>query len=477
MQEFASWLERINGILNSIVWGPAVLSLILIAGIWFSLRSGFFQFTGIRVWWDKTFRTLFRRKKTKQKKEKGISPFQALTTALAGSIGTGNIVGVATALTLGGPGAIFWMWIAAFFGMMTVFAEIVLGVRYRVRNKRGEWAGGAMYYIERGLGCKPLAVFFAVACVLASFGMGNMTQSNSIAGALQESFSVPPGYTALIVAVGCGIIIFGGIRRVAWVTEKVVPFMALFYLAGGILVVAVYYRTVPGVLKEIVTQAFSPAAFAGGGGGYVAARAIKYGIARGVFTNEAGLGSSSIVHSAAETEEPAEQGMWGIFQVFVDTIVVCTVTALCILCTGVLPGGKQGAALSTAAFGAVFGRFGSVFVAVSIAFFAFATLIGWSFYGERSVEYLAGERFLPAYRLLFAAASALGCAMDLKLVWEISDTFNGLMAIPNLIALLVLSGEVVKILQNYLFRKEEKKLFLSQRTGLKPKCKKNRKLQ
>ncbi len=454
LERFVYWVERVNGVVNSVVWGPAVLMLILVVGVQFSCRLGFFQLTRLGLWWSKTVNPLFRREKREQKDRKAISPFQALTTALAGSIGTGNIVGVATALTLGGPGAIFWMWLAAFFGMMTIFAENVLGVRYRVRNQRGEWAGGAMYYIERGIGCKWLAVIFAAACVLASFGMGNMTQSNSIAGALWETFSVPPLWTGVAVAALCGVIIFGGIKRISKVTEKIVPFMAVFYMVGGLVVVAANYRAVPGAFGEIFRQAFSLEAAAGGAGGYVIARAMKFGIARGVFTNEAGLGSSPIVHAAAETDEPVEQGMWGMFQVFIDTIVVCTMTALCILCTGVLSTGKQGVALSTAAFETVFGRFGAVFVAVSIAFFAFATLIGWSFYGERSVEYLAGERLLPVYRLLFAAAAALGCVMDLQLAWDISDTFNGLMAIPNLIALLLLSGEVVKVTRDYLERRE-----------------------
>lgn len=311
-----------------------------------------------------------------------------------------------------------------------------------------------MYYIEKGLHKKWLAAAFSVACILASFGMGNMTQANSIAGALQEGFGVSPKVTGIVVAALVGLIIFGGIQRIAKVTEKIVPFMALFYMAGALAVLAVHASSIPGVLKDIVQQAFSLQSAAGGAGGCVMAAAVKYGIARGVFSNEAGLGSTPIVHSASDTTEPVEQGMWGIFQVFLDTLVMCTMTALCILCSGAVESGKEGVALSTAAFSTVFGRFGSLFVAVSIVLFAFATIVGWSFYGERSIEYLSSgsRKSIPIYKAAYVVAVAFGCVMDLRLVWSISDTFNGLMAIPNLIALLLLSSQVVAITKEYFSR-------------------------
>lgn len=454
METFLSLIEKGNNMVNRVVWGPVMLCLLLFVGIMFTVRLRFFQISKIKLWMNHTMGSFFHRPPKKEKQSKAISPFQAMTTALAGAIGTGNIVGVATAITLGGPGAIFWMWVASFFGMMTVFAENILGIRYRCKNQKGEWTGGPMYYIEKGLHKKWLAAAFSVACILASFGMGNMTQANSIAGALQEGFGVSPKITGIVVAALVGLIIFGGIQRIAKVTEKIVPFMALFYMAGALAVLAAHASSIPGVLKDIVQQAFSLQSAAGGAGGCVMAAAVKYGIARGVFSNEAGLGSTPIVHSASDTKEPVEQGMWGIFQVFLDTLVMCTMTALCILCSGAVESGKEGVALSTAAFSTVFGRFGSLFVAVSIVLFAFATIVGWSFYGERSIEYLSSgsRKSIPVYKAVYVVAVAFGCVMDLRLVWSISDTFNGLMAIPNLIALLLLSPQVVVITKEYFSR-------------------------
>lgn len=451
MDAFLAVVEKINAYVNGIVWGPVMLALIMLVGIQFSVRTGFFQLFHFKLWISATAGKLFHKDKVKKTdKKSSISPFQAVTTALAGAIGTGNIVGVATALTLGGAGAIFWMWAAAFFGMMTIFAENILGVKYRKKNQKGEWAGGPMYYIEYGLHQKWLAVLFSFTCIMASFGMGNMTQANSIAGAMRESFGIAEKNTGIILAVLVGMIIFGGIRRIASVTEKVVPFMALFYMAGALLVVFANAEHIPAVFKEIIKNAFDFRAAAGGAGGVVMASAIKYGIARGVFSNEAGLGSSPIVHAAADTVQPVEQGMWGIFQVFLDTIVMCTITALCILSSGAMETGKDGVALSTAAFTSVFGSFGGVFVAVSILLFAFATIIGWSYYGERSIEYLGGGRAVPFYRAMYILAAAFGCVLDLRLVWSVSDTFNGMMAIPNLTALLLLSGEVARDTKEYI---------------------------
>lgn len=445
------WIEKINNWIQPLVWGWPVLCAILLAGANFSFRLNFFQITHCKLWIKNTLGKIFASKK-EGSRTSGISQFQALTTALAGSIGTGNIVGVATAITIGGPGAIFWMWMSSVLGMMTIFAENVLGMKYRIKNAKGEWLGGAMYYISRGIHSKPLAILFAGACVLASLGMGNMAQANSIAGALKDCFGANTQITGLVLAAMLVMITFGGIQRTAKVTEKLVPFMALGYLLAGVLVLAVNWRSLGGAFRLIFSEAFSLRAAAGGTGGIVMLNALKCGVSRGIFTNEAGLGSSVMAHSSSSGTEPVEQGMWGIFQVFIDTIVMCSFTALCILSTDVLQTGKDGAALSAAAFQTVLGRFGGTFISISIALFAFATMLAWCYYGQRGLEYIIGGKSAVPYRLVFAAVAWGSCSMDLHLVWNICDTFNGFMAIPNLIALFLLSGEVVKETQSYLAR-------------------------
>ncbi len=434
------WLEQINGAVNQLVWGPFMLVLLVGVGVFYSIKLRFFQLTGFRVWWKKTALSFLGTKKQNDPRQT-ISPFQAMATALAGSIGTGNIVGVANAIALGGAGAVFWMWVAAFFGMATVFAENILGVKYRVK-RQGRFVGGPMYYIEHGLQCKWLAVLFALFCTLAAFGMGNMTQANSVAGALENSFGVNRHLTGILLAVLVGVMICGGIGRISRLTEKLVPFMAVVYTAAVVIVLTVKAPAVPEALGRIFREAFAWQSAAGGVIGYRMSQAIKYGISRGVFSNEAGLGSSPIVHSAAGTDDPYEQGMWGFFQVFVDTIVLCTLMALCILTTGADSTGLDGIALSTFSFEAVLGHLGGGFLSVSIVLFAFATLVSWSYYGEKSVEYLTNGRFLGVYRLLYAGMVYVGCVSSLSLVWELSDTFNGLMALPNLAALILLSGQV-----------------------------------
>lgn len=426
-----------------------MLGLLILVGLQFSLRLKFFQFTQCKLWFKKTIGTIVNNNKRSGKKE-GISPFQAATTALAGAIGTGNIVGVATAITLGGPGAVFWMWVAAFLGMMTIFAENILGVKYRVLDKNGENIGGPMYYIEKGLGKRWLGCFFAWACILASFGMGNMTQANSISASLKKSFGFSPSITGLVIAAIVSIIIFGGIKRIAKVTERIVPFMALFYIVGGLIVIFINITNLPRVILNIICSAFNFQSFTGGASGYAMSSAIRYGISRGIFSNEAGLGSSPIVHAATNEKEPVIQGMWGIFQVFVDTIIVCSITAFCILTSGVLPEEQDGALLSIQAFSSTFGNAGEIFVAVSIVLFAFATIVSWSYYGERCMYYLFGERNTLIYKATYIVIILFGSVMELDLVWSISDTFNGLMAIPNLTALIFLSGEVIKEAKRYL---------------------------
>ncbi len=417
-----------------------MLLLLVGVGVFYTVKLRCFQLFGFKKWWNSTFMSLFR-KNGKDKSKEGISPLQAVSTALAGSVGTGNIVGVANAVSIGGAGAVFWMWIAAFFGMATVFAENVLGVKYRIR-KNGKYVGGPMYYIDKGLGCKWLAVVFAAACTLAALGMGNMTQSNSVAGALKQSFGIPTFISGGILSVIVGLIIFGGIGRIAGITEKLVPVMTGLYLIGVIAVIAINYSRVPSAAASIITQAFDIRAVSGGAAGCVMSRAIKYGISRGVFSNEAGLGTSPIVHSAAETDDPYKQGYWGVFQVFVDTIVLCTLMALCILTTDCDINGLDGIQLSTLSFEKALGSAGGLFMSLSIVLFAFGTLVSWSYYGEKSLEYLTGGKYIYVYRILYIIFTFIGCITSLSLVWELSDTLNGIMAIPNLAALILLSGKI-----------------------------------
>ena len=431
-------IADINGFVNRIVWGKYTLIMLLGIGIFFTVKLRFFPIVHFGTWWKHTAMSFLKAKGSSTNEK--ISPFRAVATALAGSIGTGNIVGVANAIALGGAGAIFWMWTAAFFGMSTVLAENVLGMKYRVK-RNGKYVGGPMYYIERGMKCKWLAVIFAVFCTLAAFGMGNMTQANSVSGAL-ENFGISPKISGIILAVLVGVIIFGGIDRISGLTEKLVPFMAVIYTVVVLIVICVNFKEIPTAFGEIFTQAFDLRAAAGGFMGYGMSRAVKYGISRGVFSNEAGLGSSPIVHSAADSDGAYQQGMWGIFQVFVDTIVMCTLMALCILTTNADKTELDGIKLSTYSFESVLGIAGNIFISLSIVMFAFATLISWSYYGEKSFEYLTNGRYIKVYRVIYAIVVYAGCVTGITLVWEISDTFNGLMAIPNIIALVFLSKQV-----------------------------------
>ena len=375
-----------------------MLALFIFVGLQFCIRLKFFQISKCNFWLKQTFGTLFHNNKNNKT---GITSFQAVTTALASSIGTGNIIGVATAITLGGPGAVFWMWIAAFLGMMTSFAEIILGVKYRQTNSKKENFGGPMFYIQNGLGLRWLACFFAFACILASFGIGNMTQSNSIASALYECFNFSPAVTGISLAILVSFIILGGIKRISKISEKIVPFMALFYIFGSLIVIIFHINNLPKAVFCIISDAFNFKSAVGGYGGFAITNAIKYGISRGVFSNEAGLGSSPIVHAASNESEPVVQGMWGIFQVFIDTIVVCSLTALCILTSGVVSEDKNGALLSIQAFSSTFGTFGEIFVTISITLFAFATIIGWFYYGEQCVLFLFENQNILIYKAIY----------------------------------------------------------------------------
>lgn len=580
MDAFIDAVANINGKINGVVWGIPMLVLLIATGIYMTIRTGFFQVTKIKTWANETFLAIFKKKSvTKTKEKKAISQFQALSTALAATIGTGNIAGVATAVCIGGPGAVFWMWLSAFFGMMTNFSENVLGIYFRKKNVKGEWSGGAMYYIEEGLKerkglkhiAKPLSVLFAIFCVLASFGIGNMAQVNSISSAMSSNFGIPAIVTGIVLAAVAALVVIGGIKRIAGVAEKFVPFMAVFYIVGCLFIFISNFKQIPYVFSSIFSNAFSFSAVAGGVGGYIIKRAVTMGFKRGVFSNEAGLGSSVMVHSASDVKEPVIQGMWGIFEVFFDTIIVCTLTAFVILSspansvslddalnnistsgqyfeihtstdggvvnliddninfkleiapddaeegtyteyaaktiygqeltvrllnsavaededdftyanvmemkgvqgknddgtpmtdengnpviTSVEISEVNGVPLVTYAFSQRLGTFSGKILAIAILLFAFSTTLGWSFYGTKALEYLLGTRATVVYKVIFVLFIIVGCTMNLSLAWDIADTFNGLMAIPNLIGVLALSGIVISITKNYISRRIKK---------------------
>ena len=466
-ERFMQGIETLNGI----VWGPMGLGLLFGTGLLLTVRTECFQLRRWGYWMRHTLGAILTDQSVTAhtaREEQAISQFQSLCTALASTIGTGNLVGVSTAILSGGAGAVFWMWVMALLGMMTSFSENVLGVYYRRKNEKGEWSGGAMYYLTDGLGAKKgcktlgkvLAVLFAAFCALASFGIGNLSQLNSIAGNLKAAFGVPEAVTGAVLAAVSAVILLGGLKRVAAVAERLVPAMALLYIVGALTVVGVHITAVPAALAAIVKGAFGLRAAGGGIVGYGLSRAITWGFKRGAFSNEAGLGSSVMVHAASNVKEPVQQGMWGIFEVFADTMVVCTLTALVVLTsgfvdldTGRIAAGAAGSALVGQAFDAVFGTLGSKLIAVCILLFAYSTTLGWSCYGCKAVEYLFGAGAGAFYRVLFVALMPMGAVMRLDLAWTLSDTFNGLMMLPNLIGVIALSGTVVRITQNYLARK------------------------
>ncbi|MDE6599357.1 MAG: sodium:alanine symporter family protein [Oscillospiraceae bacterium] len=580
MDKIVETITSVNGAINGVVWGIPMLVLIIATGIYMTVRTGFFQITKIKHWANETFLAIFKKKSvTKTKEKKAISQFQALSTALAATIGTGNIAGVATAIAVGGPGAVFWMWLSAFFGMMTNYSENVLGIFYRKKNDHGEWSGGAMYYINEGLKdrkgfkhiAKPLAVLFSIFCVLASFGIGNMTQVNSISSAMKSNFNIPTIVTGIILAIIAALVIVGGIKRIASVTEKLVPFMAVFYIVGCLIIFFSNFSQIPYVFSSIFRNAFNFGAIAGGVGGYIIKRAVTMGFKRGVFSNEAGLGSSVMVHSASDVKEPVIQGMWGIFEVFFDTIIVCTLTSFVILSspadsktfdeamqsisteaqyfeihttsdgsvvnliddninalyavapddaaegtyteyaaktvygqdltvklrtsdnasgesdftyanvmeiqgvqgknadgtlmtdengnpviTSVTISEVNGVPLVTYAFSLRLGHVAGKILAIAILLFAFSTVLGWSFYGTKALEYLFGTKATIVYKVIFVLFVIVGCTMNLSLAWDIADTLNGLMAVPNLIGVLLLSATVIRITGNYVRRKIKK---------------------
>ena len=446
MDKVAEWLNAAS----SGVWGPVMLAFLL--GIGCYLTVGLKAFTWRKI--PHAFVSLWRGRESKQ--EGDITPFQALMTALSATIGTGNIAGVATAIFLGGPGAVFWMWMTALFGMATKYAEAVLALQYRERDELGKHVGGPMYYIKNGLGLRWrwLAVVFALLGAFASFGIGNMVQANSVADAVRTMFQIPAWITGAVLTVLAAVVILGGITRIAEVAEKLVPFMAIAYVGGALLVIATNAEKVPEALILIVTQAFSPTAAVGGFAGASIWAALRFGIARGIFSNEAGLGSAPIAHAAAKNQNPVQQGMIAMLGTFIDTLMVCTMTALVIVVTGAWTSGENGASMSTLAFNSGLPGWGGYIVVFGLVVFAFTTILGWSYYGERCAEFLFGIKVIWPFRLLWICVIPMGAMGKLSLVWLLADVMNGLMAVPNLIALGLLSPVVFRLTRDHLKKNE-----------------------
>lgn len=469
MNDILTKIAEVNGVIYNFVWVTIGIALLLGSGVLCTIVTKGFQFVHFKHWVKETIGSIFTDKNVTDKSDKrNISQFQSLCTALAATVGTGNIAGTAAAIVYGGPGAIFWMWVAAILGMMTNFSENVLGIYYRRKNEQGEWCGGAMYYLKDGLGAKKgckwigaiLAVLFCIFCLFASFGIGNLSQMNSIAVNLDSAFGIPNWVTGAAFVIIAGLVIVGGLKRIASVTEKIVPAMVLLYLIGTISIFIANIDMAGAVFSSIIKNAFGIDAVAGGFAGIVMKEVITWGCKRGVFSNEAGLGSSVMVHSCSNVKEPVKQGMWGIFEVFVDTIIVCTLSAFAVLSSGVvdlatgriLESEVEASALVGASFETLFGGFGKYFIAVAIMLFAFSTILGWSVYGTKAWEYLFGTKSTIIYKVIFVGMVFVGPMLHSSLAWDVSDTFNGLMMIPNLIGVITLSPVVYKITKNYVDR-------------------------
>ena len=455
-----STIESINQVVNDFIWGVPAMVCIIGVGFYLSCRTGFLQICKFPYAIQTTIGRMFRKRNAS---DGALTPFQAVCTALAATVGTGNIAGVAGAIAIGGPGAVFWMWVSAALGMCTKFAEVTLAVYYRETNKEGDLVGGPMYYIKNGLGknWQFLAVLFSAFGVLTVFGTGNATQVNTITTAVNSALLscglISEGAVktsnmiqGIIIAALVALILLGGVKRIGQVTEKLVPFMALLYIVLSIGIVLFKIQALPAVIKSIFEGAFQPAAVTGGAVGSLFT-SMKKGVSRGIFSNEAGLGTGSIAHACADTRKPVKQGMFGIFEVFTDTIVICTLTALVILCSQVPVGYGQaaGAELTIQGFISVYGNWVSIFTAVAMCCFAFSTILGWGLYGARCIEFLFSEKVIKPFMVAYSLVAILGATADLGLMWNIAETFNGLMAIPNLIALFLLSGTVVKLTKEY----------------------------
>ena len=455
MSAIISFIEFINGKINGIVWGPIMLTLLIGTGLFLSFKVGFIQFRKFGYAIKNTIGSVFG-KNQHSKDSSGVSPFQAVATAMAGTIGTGSIAGIATAIVAGGPGAVFWMWISALLGMVTKYAEIVLSLKFREKNEKGEWIGGPMYYIRNGLKIKWLAAAFAVFAMIACLGTGNATQSNSISVALDSTLGVAPWITGVVLTVIVAAVILGGMRRIASVNEKLVPFMAVFYVVCAVIALVLNIKEIPAAFALIFKEAFNFKAATGGAAGYGIMLAMHYGFARGVFSNEAGLGSAPIAHAASSTKNPVDQGLWGMFEVFFTTIIICTFSALIILTTGIWSQGElNGAALSIASFNSIIPGIGGVGVTLSTVFFALSTILGWAYYGEVSVEYLSknSKKAVMVYRIIYVIMVFVGAVGNLELIWSISETMNGLMAIPNLIGVIGLYKVVSTLTKEYFAEK------------------------
>jgi len=468
---FGAILNFFTGTLNTVAWMYILLPCVLIGGIYFTVRTRGMQFTKLGYTFKNTIGKGFIKKGAIA--DGAVSPFQALTTALAATVGTGNVIGTCQAITMGGYGAIFWLWIAGLFGMIIKYSEVVLAVHYRKKNEDGDFVGGPMYYIVNGLGksWKWLAVLFAVFAVLASFGIGNLSQANSISGSVNNAISAFAPKMAeykniigvvvgVILAVLTAFVLFGGIKRIGSVTEKLIPFMCAIYIIFTLIVICANYANIGNAFILIFKSAFTPKAVLGAATGIGLKEALVWGLRRSAFSNEAGLGSAAIAHAAADTKGPVQQGLYGIFEVFMDTIVVCTLTGLTVVVSGVdiTFGVKPGSELITSAFATIFGdKIAALFIAIALALFAYSTILGWSLYGTRCIEYLFGTKVKLVYQIIFVLMIVVGAIASVDVVWDIADTFNGLMAIPNFIALFLLSGVVVKLTREH-FKKEKLEL-------------------
>lgn len=484
MQGIFDVIAKVNGAINNVVWGVPMLILLVGTGIFLSIRNRFVQFGHFGYAMKNTIGKMFVKHNVGDGE---ISPFQAVTTALAATVGTGNIAGITTAIVLGGPGAIFWLWITALIGMCTKYAEVVLSIKFRERNEKGDWVGGPMYYITNGLGknWKWLAVIFSIFGALAAFGIGNAVQVGNITDSINTTISAfSAGFADKTVAIGskvyaapdvvnlvvgvivaiiAALVLIGGIKRLGQVTEKLVPFMSVIYIIGSIIVIIANIKNIGPVFASIFEGAFNPQAVVGGVSGFTLIQCITWGVKRGVFSNEAGLGSAPIAHAASSENNPVKQGLYGIFEVFMDTIVICTLSGVTLLISGVaIPYGNSDAAttaLNAQAFGTAFGgQIGSLIIGVGITLFALSTILSWGLYGSRCCEYIFGGKSIKVYQVIFVLIVVVGATMELDLAWSIADTLNGLMAIPNLVALLGLSGVVVKLTKDHFDKKKDSPL-------------------
>ncbi len=469
MQGFIHIVTEINNSINGVVWGIPMLVLLIGAGLILTFMTGGIQFRRFGYAMKNTIGKVFQKH---EKQEGAVSPFQAVTTALAATVGTGNIAGITFAITLGGAGSMFWLWVSALIGMCTKYAEVLLAVKYRERNEQGDWVGGPMYYITNGLGenWRWLAVVFSVFGALAAFGIGNAVQVGNITDSINTAITTfNPAFSAtgtlnlvlgIIVAIIVAITLLGGIQRLGSVTEKLVPFMSIIYIAASLIVLVFHASALPGVFAMIFEGAFNPSAVVGGAGGFTLKLCIEWGVKRGVFSNEAGLGSAPMAHAATTETNPVKQGLYGIFEVFMDTIVICTMSGLTLLVSGIdLNYGVKGTtALNAKALGTVFGdEIGALIIAVGITLFALSTILSWGLYGTRCCEFLFGTKFNKIYQIIFVCIVVVGATMDLGLAWDIADTLNGLMALPNLVALIGLSSVVVNMTKEYFAEVDKEK--------------------